>query len=61
MDRRGVQAVGQGKTNGRDCIVVYVSDPDGATVRDLPSEFQGVPVEVRSSGGPFQAQSPTAP
>lgn len=56
MDLEGVEAVGQGRTDGRDCIVVYLSAKSAAVDREIPSEYKTVPVDIRESGGPFAPQ-----
>lgn len=55
MDINGVEAVGQGKIDDRDCIVVYVSAKSPEIERDIPSEYEQVPVDIRE-GGVFSAQ-----
>ncbi|HHP7238064.1 hypothetical protein [Longibacter sp.] len=57
MDWNGVEAVGQGKADGEDCIVVYVASRDLDVIKSIPAEFQGVPVQVHDAGGSIRAQS----
>lgn len=51
-DIPGVEAVGQGRRDDRDCIEVKVSRDDAA--RRIPSSFHGYPVCVERTG-PIQA------
>lgn len=56
-DVPGVVGVGQGEERGTPTVDVWMVDPsEGAA---LPRQVHGVPVRVRDSGGPFQAQEPT--
>jgi hypothetical protein len=52
-DWDGVEAVGQGRRDGQDCIEVKVSTPDAA--RRIPASLRGYRVFVESTG-PIQAQ-----
>lgn len=57
MDLEGVQAVGEGKKNGKPCIDVFISDKSGEIERTIPSVYKSVPVTIRESGGTFNIQS----
>ena len=50
IDIEGVEVVGQGKVDDRDCIVVYVSLPARVMQERVPATLHGIPVEVRHSG-----------
>lgn len=58
MDLKGVEAVGQGVENGKNCIDVYISEKSPEIERIIPSVYKSVPVIIRDSGGTFKAQSP---
>jgi len=46
----GVEGVGQGLKDGKDCIVVFVSRPPSEISGEIPNEFQGIPVVIEESG-----------
>ena len=48
-DFEGVEIVGQGKEDGKDCIVVYVSRPSTDFADRIPKKFKGFPVIFRES------------
>lgn len=50
MDIEGVEAVGQGKIKDQDCIVVFVSLKTPEIKQKIPSELNGVPVDIQESG-----------
>ncbi|MEV7552846.1 hypothetical protein AB0N89_24820 [Amycolatopsis sp. NPDC089917] len=53
-DVPGVVGVGQGEAEGAPTIDVWVTP--GHDPGQLPSHLLGVPVRVRDSGGPVEAQ-----
>ena len=55
MDIEGVQAVGQGKKEDRDCIDVLVIEDNPVLRRMIPKEYKGIPVVIRESGGQIRA------
>ena len=57
IDLKGVQAVGEGKKNGKPCIDVYVSETSAEIERTIPTVYKSVPVNIRESGGTFNVQS----
>lgn len=53
MRMKGVLSVGVGRTaDGRPAVVLGLADPMAASVKDLPSEIEGVPVIHREIGRP---------
>ena len=54
MDIEGVQAVGQGVKEDRDCIDVLVIEDNPALRKLIPKEYKGIPVVIRESGGPIR-------
>ena len=50
MDIPGVVIVAQGKVNDDDCIVVFFSHTSPEMEAQIPSEYKGIPVDVRESG-----------
>lgn len=56
MDLEGVEAVGQGRVDGQDCIVVYLSTRNPVADQEIPAEYKTVPVQIRESGGRFEPQ-----
>ncbi len=57
MNLEGVQAVGEGKKDGKPCINVYVSETNPEIERTIPTDYKSVPVTIRESGGTFNIQS----
>lgn len=57
MDIKGVQAIGEGKKNGKNCIDVYVSETTDEIERIIPKVYKSVAVNIRDSGGSFNIQS----
>jgi hypothetical protein len=55
-DVPGVVGVGQGEAEGSPTIDVWMA-PGHDLEPALPSQLLGVPVRVRESGGPVEAQS----
>lgn len=55
-DVPGVVGVGQGDDGGTATVDVWVG-PDGPTKDRLPREIHGVPVRIRETGGPIEAQN----
>ena len=45
----GVHGVAQGEIDGRDCITVYVSNPE--VTKKIPKELDGYPVVTEESEG----------
>jgi len=52
MSMPGVVGVGIGRSEGRDCICIYVKDDDPRILAALPRALEEIPVEVIVSG-PF--------
>ena len=53
MRMKGVLSVGVGRTeDGRPAVVLGLADPMAASVKDLPTEIDGVPVIHRKIGRP---------
>jgi hypothetical protein len=50
MDIDGVEGVGQGEKDARECIIVYVSRPSSEFASQIPKEFKGFPVIIQESG-----------
>lgn len=46
----GVEGVGQGEKDDKDCIVVFVSCPPSALSAQIPDEYRGYPVVFQESG-----------
>lgn len=46
----GVEGVGQGEKDAKECIIVYVSRPPTEFVLQIPKEFKGFPVVIQESG-----------
>ena len=60
MRMKGVLSVGVGRTSdGRPAVVLGLADPMAASVRDLPTEVEGVPVIHREIGRPEARKEPT--
>ena len=55
MDIEAVVSVGQGRLDDRDCIAVYVTGESPEITRKIPSEYKGIPVDIRE-GGNIRAQ-----
>jgi hypothetical protein len=51
MKIEGVEGIGKGKTNGEDCIVVFVSMETPKIKKAIPSSFKGFKVKKVKSGG----------
>jgi hypothetical protein len=56
LDLPGVAGVGQGKTKGRDCIVVLLTGDTASLAGKIPNAFMGHPVTFQPLGGPIEAQ-----
>jgi hypothetical protein len=50
MDINGVEGIGQGKVDDKDCILVFVSTKTQDIEKTIPSKFQNFPVKVMESG-----------
>jgi hypothetical protein len=50
MSLDGVVGTAEGECAGRPCILVLVERLTPALRRSLPSELEGIPVEVRETG-----------
>jgi hypothetical protein len=46
----GVEGVGQGEKEGKDCIIVLVSCPPSELLNIIPTTFKGFPVVIKESG-----------
>jgi hypothetical protein len=51
MKVEGVEGVGKGKTNGEDCIIVFISMETPEIKKTIPSSFKGYKVKTVKSGG----------
>jgi hypothetical protein len=56
MDIDGVIAVGQGKADGQDCIVVHIHRMTPAIEDSIPEAFRGIPVRFEKTGGEVRIQ-----
>ena len=50
IDINGVQGIGQGKVDDKDCILVFVRTKRPEIEKAIPPEFKGLTVRVRESG-----------
>ena len=50
MEISGVEGIGQGKVDDRDCIMVFVRARTPEIEKAIPPEFKGFTVQVRESG-----------
>ena len=50
MDYEGVEGIGQGRKDDKDCIIVLISHPDLKLYSKMPREFNGFPVVFQKSG-----------
>lgn len=50
MDVEGVEAIGQGVMNNKDCIMVFISGENEEISKAIPSEYKGYPVVIEISG-----------
>ncbi|MCG8605100.1 hypothetical protein MJD09_08900 [bacterium] len=50
IDVEGVEAVGQGDLDGKECIDIYLSVSLGDLSIVIPATFDGFPVVVKESG-----------
>jgi len=50
LDLDGVEGVGQGKKNGKDCVIVFASSPPSKLSGIIPRVFMGFPVVIEASG-----------
>lgn len=50
MNINGVEAVGQGKQNDKDCILVFYSILTREIKELIPPELQGFPIRLIESG-----------
>ncbi len=57
MEINGVEGIGQGKVNDKDCILVFVRAKTPEIEKAIPGEFKGFTVQVRESGV-IHAQKP---
>ena len=46
----GVEGVGQGEKDGKDCIIVFTSYPLSELSGVIPKTFKGFPVVIEESG-----------
>jgi hypothetical protein len=56
MARPGVIGVGEGRSEGQPCLLVFVSSPPGPPA-DLPASLEGYPIVIEPTG-PLIAQLP---
>lgn len=50
MDFEGVEGIGQGQKDDKDCIIVFVSRQPSELSTQIPKEFKGFPVVFQESG-----------
>ena len=50
MEINGVEGIGQGKVNDKDCILVFVRAKTPEIEKAIPPQFKGFTVQVRESG-----------
>ncbi len=50
MDYEGVEGVGQGLKDDKDCIIVFVSRPPSEFSAKIPKSLEGFPVVIQESG-----------
>ncbi len=50
MEISGVEGIGQGKVDDKDCILVFVRAKTPEIEKAIPPEFKGFAVQVRESG-----------
>ena len=50
MDIEGVEGIGQGMANNKDCIMVFVSAENEEIRKAIPGEYKGYPVVIEISG-----------
>jgi len=50
MEINGVEGIGQGKVNDKDCILVLVREKTPEIEKAIPAQFKGFTVQVRESG-----------
>jgi len=50
METSGVEGIGQGKVDDKDCILVFVRAKTPEIEKAIPPEFKGFTVQVRESG-----------
>jgi hypothetical protein len=50
MDFEGVEGIGQGQKDGKDCIIVFVSLTPSELSAKIPKKFKGFPVIFQESG-----------
>ncbi len=50
IDIDGIEAVGQGELEGKECIMVYVSASPDELSAVIPTTFEEFPVVVEESG-----------
>lgn len=50
LDYEGVEGIGQGKKDDKDCINVYISRPTSELSTKIPKKFKGFQVVYQESG-----------
>ena len=50
IEFNGVEGVGQGEKDGKDCIIVLISCSPSEISDRIPTIFKGVPVIIEESG-----------
>jgi len=50
MDLEGVVGIGQGKTDEKDCILVFVAVKTPEIEKAIPPEYGGYPVRIEETG-----------
>lgn len=50
----GVVGVGEGRSQGKQCIVVFVQDGEADSVKDIPKMIEGYSIVI-NMGGAFHA------
>ena len=50
MNYDGVEGIGQGEKNGKECIVVFVSRASSELAHLIPETLKGLPIVFEESG-----------
>lgn len=52
----GVEGVGVGRCGDQDCLIVFIREDEPAIRDQIPSQIDGIPIEIQVSG-PIEAGS----
>jgi hypothetical protein len=50
MKLKGIEGVGQGEKDGKECIIVFASATAAELAGVIPSTFKGFPVVIEETG-----------